>query len=297
MHRSESNSSYLRNQYRRATSCSASVSESGWRHAPSTWSSIFSPFRASLRESYIPKRKESSYSLPRSRSVGNIFSNFRTKGSLRPSFLCSKNNDEQDSNSNTSRSIGISSKIYNNNNPNSDDLLFLDDTFGIVFRPLFEVIKINKPYHSRISAFSHTPSSRKKLYKYQYEKLYEPDNLNNKYNNNDDVNIIRFHDGISGKSFKLPNIRNRYIDRNKQNYLNNQDKLTYSDYIEVDWKKYSKYFDKNEFTISRDRYDNTLNTSIVGLKNQGDIPYCDAIIYLNNPKPNLYNKIDFDTLN
>ncbi|OII77759.1 hypothetical protein cand_013980 [Cryptosporidium andersoni] len=291
MHRSESNSSYLNNQYRRATSCSASVSELGWRYTP-TWSSIFSPFKASLRESYIPKRKESSYGIPRSRSAGNISSNFRTKGSLRPSFLCSKNNDEQDSNSNTSRSIRMSSRIYNNNNPNSDDLLFLDDTFGIAFRPLFEVIKINEPYHSRVSAFSYTPSNRKKLYRYQYEKLYEPNNLNN-----NDVNIIRFHDGISGKSFKLPNIRNIYIDRNKQNYLNNQDKLTYSDYIEVDWKKCSKYFDKNEFTISRDRYDKSLNTSIIGSRNQGDIPYCDAIIYLNNPKPNLYNKIDFDSFN
>ncbi|KAH8583144.1 uncharacterized protein ELE39_002083 [Cryptosporidium sp. chipmunk genotype I] len=265
----------------------------------STWSRIFSPlaFGFDKKELNYPG-EESSYSLSRRRThdYSKTSPSFQRKGSLRPS----PNTQVRD------RSASIPQEPINSK-PHSasatdltldNDILGLNDLSSCIFEPVLgQMSKSNNI--SRVQAFSGRETTGY-IHRSRTTGFIKEDNKTNIYN---DLKILRFHDGISGKTFKalpskaMDSLRDsgRGAKENAAGAVfglgfgssikntNLSDNTSDNNFVEIGPNNKTHFFNKDSFTVNR-------NTSInAALSNkefiQGDIPYCDTILYLDNPKP------------
>ncbi|KAH8739697.1 hypothetical protein FG386_003388 [Cryptosporidium ryanae] len=315
MRRSESSSATKRNNGRRKSSFAggrtASASMIGLltlksstsiadatKKEKSGWSKLFSPLSFGFEKK---ERENSGYSLSRrrTRDYSRSCPNFQRKGSLRPSSSMQIREESR----RASLSAGMSecsSKEHNSFERtdirsltksvySNDDIIGIDDLSSTVFEPVIASnIFTNNIGFSRVQAFSGKEAgmitSKNNQYgrivsnrfenngSFDYSNSAKGDGSNNTFANN--VQILRFHDGITGKTYKSRTINDKDVKKSLDFERN---------YIEIDSNTKVQMFNKDEYSVNRNTCVKTSleNDNVV----QGDIPYCDTILYLDNPKP------------
>ncbi|KAK9172221.1 hypothetical protein CmeUKMEL1_08825 [Cryptosporidium meleagridis] len=269
----------------------------------STWSRIFSPlsFGFDKRElSYSGEESSYSQSRRRTHDYSKTCPSFQRKGSLRPSPNTQVRDRNQSISKDPKSSLQFSASATDLSFDN--DILGLNDLSSCVFEPVLgNIPKSNNM--SRVQPFSGKDTAGY-IQRSRTTGFIKEDNTNI-YN---DLKILRFHDGISGKTYKaLPSktfnsIRDSDKVRKEKTITptgfnlgfgssaknaNSNDNVSGTNFIEIHPNNKAHLFNKDNFTANR-------NTSIkAALSNkeliQGDIPYCDTILYLDNPKPKKYD--------
>ena len=272
----------------------------------SGWSKLFSPL--SFKFDNKKKENDQGYSLSRRRT--NEYSkscpNFQRKGSLRPSLNIQVREESRKASLSSTAVCEHLSELdlfgetkkgdilsLTKNTYNSEDLIGIDDLSSSVFEPIIASSIFNRNSgFSRVQAFSRKESglvNNNSNYSNRYGKIASNRDINcgsaserntlgrgneSKDMHAGDVQILRFHDGIAGKTYK-----SRTLNDKGETGVMECDK----NYVEIDSNTKTLMFNKDEYSINKNIcVDNSLKSkSFV----QGDIPYCDAILYLDNPKP------------
>lgn len=272
----------------------------------STWSRIFSPlsFGFDKRElSYSGEESSYSQSRRRTHDYSKTCPSFQRKGSLRPSPNTQVRDRDQSISKEPRSSLQHSASATDLSFDN--DILGLNDLSSCVFEPVLgNMSKSNNI--SRVQPFSGKDTTGY-IQRSRTTGFIKEDKSTNIYN---DLKILRFHDGISGKTYKalpsktLDSIKdsdkvgkektattatgfNLGFGSSTKNTNSNAGNSSGTNFIEIDPNNKTHLFNKDNFTANR-------NTSIKeALSNkefiQGDIPYCDTILYLDNPKPKKYD--------
>ncbi|OII73288.1 uncharacterized protein cubi_02520 [Cryptosporidium ubiquitum] len=266
----------------------------------STWSRIFSPLTFGFeKKDFSYGREESSYNLSRRRThdYSKTCPSFHRKGSLRPSPNTQVRDRNTSNHEDNRSSLQLSTSGTDLNLDN--DILGLNDLSSCVFEPVLgQISKSNNI--SRVQAFSQKDTTGH-IQRSKTAGFFKEDKKTNIYNV---LRILRFHDGISGKTYK--SLGSRTTDSGGDTDLTVKRKITGTgsgiglgsstkntsndtsdnNFIEIEHNQI-QFLNKNNFTANR-------NTSInAALSNkefiQGDIPYCDTILYLDDPKPKEYD--------
>ncbi|KAK6589141.1 hypothetical protein RS030_223461 [Cryptosporidium xiaoi] len=275
----------------------------------SGWSKLFSPLSFGFESK---ERENSGYSLSRRRThdYSRSCPNFQRKGSLRPSSSMQVREESR----RASLSVGVSecsSEEYSSfertdiknlsRSTYDEDIIGIDDLSSSLFDPVIaSSMFTNSNSFSRVRAFSGKGAGikSKSNTNSRYGRI-----INNKDTNNyasgygimgkgggsrdefiNSVQILRFHDGITGKTYKSKIISNKESDKNLE---------CERSYIEMDSNTKIPMFNKDEYYINKNICveSSIRNNNII----QGDIPYCDTILYLDNPKP-IKNSVCFSKL-
>lgn len=263
------------------------------RKERSAWSRIFSPLTFGFeREESSCGGRESSYSLSRRRThdYSKSCPSFQRKESLRPS----PNTQVRDRSVSVPEDAGKSAQ-----QPASgvvdlgleDDVLGLNDLSSSVFEPVLgQMSKSNNI--SRVQAFS----GRDAVGHLQRSKtmgFIREESRNRTTSIYNDLKILRFHDGISGKTYKAKGGTGDEAVRSDSgtgfgigfglSAKSNPLCATETSFVEVGSSSdKSLHLNRGHFVANRNT---TVSESLSNTKFvQGDVPYCDSILYLDDPK-------------
>ncbi|KAF7456235.1 hypothetical protein HWI79_3235 [Cryptosporidium felis] len=250
----------------------------------SAWSRIFSPLNfgfESKDKSSDPDFSDYSLSRRRTRDYSKSCPSFQRKSSLRPSPDTQVRDRRESLNSyNSSKDLVFNVGSVDLNYPH-DEILGLDDLSSSIFEPVLGPMSRSNNI-SRVQAFSGKDTGGSYV---QRSKTVGYLRDSNKTNNYGDLRILRFHDGISGKTFKLCNEKfpNTQYGGKKNANTNQKELNSELNFIEIDSNNKLPLFNRDEFTINRNI---CVSTALSNKKfTQGDVPYCDSILYLDDPKP------------
>ncbi|KAJ1611598.1 hypothetical protein OJ253_818 [Cryptosporidium canis] len=255
----------------------------------STWSRIFSPLSFGFEGRELSNsREESSYSLSRRRThdYSRVCPSFQRKGSLRPS----PNTQVRDRNTLVSESAEQSYRpLASAGLGLDDDALGLHDLSSSVFEPVLGQMSRSNNIVSRVQAFSGKDAAGH-IQRSRTAGFAREDSKTSIYS---DLRILRFHDGISGKTFKASRDGAAQSERAGKGSrpgmgLGKAAKSHPNDAPETSFVEVTSNIKPSHF--NRDSLGANRNTCVAASRSdrefvQGDVPYCDSILYLDDPKP------------
>lgn len=267
------------------------MKDSSRKKERSTWSRIFSPLTFGFeRRERSCSGEESGYSLSRRRThdYSKSCPSFQRKGSLRPS----PDTQVRDRNVSVPEETGRPVQLLASGALDlglEDDMLGLNDLSSSVFEPVLgQMSKSNNMF--RVQAFSgrdaagHIQRSRTTGFVREESRAKTTSIYN-------DLKILRFHDGISGKTYKALGRPGAACPDSGMGFgigfgfssKNHSSGTPETSFVEVGSNPNKTLnFSKDDFSVNRNT---SVSASLSSTKFvQGDIPYCDSILYLDDPK-------------